>query len=66
MSLKFNFIQFFHGLIRVYSPWQGQTAPRGQNFDVNRKVLSLYPFVVSFKEISLKFDFLHFIHFFHD
>ena len=33
---------------------QGQTAPRWQNFDVNRKAFSLYPFVTSFKEISLK------------
>ena len=39
---------------------QGQTAPRGQNLDVNRKALSLYPFVASFKEISLKSDFIHF------
>ena len=38
------------------APGQGQTAPRGQNLDVNRKALSLYPFVVSFKEISLKSD----------
>ena len=30
-----DFIQFFHDLIHVYR--QGQTAPRGQNFDVNRK-----------------------------
>ena len=29
---------------------QGQTAPRGQNFDGNRKALSLYPFVASFKK----------------
>ena len=36
---------------------QGQTAPRGQNFDVNRKALSLYPIVASFKETSLKSDF---------
>ena len=42
------------------APGQGQTAPRGQNFDVNRKTLSLYPFVVSFKEISLKSDFMQF------
>ena len=42
------------------APGQGQTAPRGQNFDVNRKALSLYPFVASFKEISLKCDFIHF------
>ena len=47
------------------SPGQGQTALRGQNFDVNRKALSLYPFVTSFKEISLKSDFILFV-FFHD
>ena len=41
---------------------QGQTALRGQNFDVNRKALSLYPFVASFKEISFKSDFIHFFH----
>ena len=28
------------------APGQGQTAQRGQNFDVNRKALSLYPFDV--------------------
>ena len=44
------------------APEQGQKAPRGQNFDVNRKALSLYPFVASFKEISLKSDFIHFFH----
>ena len=33
-------------------------APRGQNFDVNRKALSLYLSVASFKEISLKSDFI--------
>ena len=41
---------------------QGQTAPRGQNFDVNRKALSPYPFIASLKEISLKSDFIHFFH----
>ena len=46
------------------APGQGQTAPRGQNLDVNRKTLTLYPFVASFKEISLKSDFIQF--FFHD
>ena len=44
------------------APGQGQTDPRGQNLDVNRKALSLYPFVASFKEISLKSDFIHFFH----
>ena len=38
------------------------TAPRGQNFDVDRKAISLYPFVASFKEISLRSDFTHFFH----
>ena len=46
------------------APGQWQTAPRRQNLDVNRKALSLYPFVASFKEMSLKSDFIHF--FFHD
>ena len=40
------------------APGQWQTAAKGQNFDVNRKALSLYPFVASFKEISLKSDFI--------
>ena len=31
----------------------------GQNPDVNRKALSLCPFVASFKTISLKSDFIH-------
>ena len=44
------------------APGQGQTAPRGQNFDVNRKALSNYPFIASFKETDLKFDFIHFFH----
>ena len=46
------------------APGQGQTVSRGQNFYVNRKALSLYQFVASFKEISLKSDFIHL--FFHD
>ena len=44
------------------APGQGQKVPRGQNFDVNSKALSLYPFVASFKGISLKSDFIHFFH----
>ena len=42
---------------------QGQRAPREQNLDVSRKALLLYPFVASFKEISLKSDFIHFFFF---
>ena len=54
---------FFMMLYMNIAPRQGQTAPRGQNIDVNRKALSLYPFVASFKEISLKSDFTHFFFF---
>ena len=43
-------------------PGQGQTAPRGQSFDINRNVLSLHSFVASFKKISLKSDFIHFLY----
>ena len=63
MSLKSDFIRFFFMILDMYIvPGMGQTAPRGQNFDVNKKALSLYQFVVSFKEISLKFDFTQFFH----
>ena len=61
ISLKSDFIQFFFMILYMYiAPGQRQTAPRGQNFEVNRKALSLYPFVTSFKEISLKSDFIQF------
>ena len=40
-------------------PGQGQTTPWGQNFDDNRKAFSLCPYVVSFKMISSKSDFIH-------
>ena len=39
---------------------RGQTAPRGQSFDVNRYVLSLHSFVASLKKTSLKSDFIQF------
>ena len=61
ISLKSDFIQkCFHDFIHVYSPGQGQTAPRGQSFDVNRNVLSLHSFVASLKKMSLKSDFIQF------
>ena len=53
--ILYNFV--FHDLIHV-APAQGQRDPRGPNFGVNRKALSLFPFVASFKEISLKSDFI--------
>ena len=60
MSLKSDFTHFFYDLKHVYSSGQGQTAPGGQTFDVNRKALTLYPFVASFKNISFKSDFIQF------
>ena len=51
-------------LCMYIAPEQGQTAHRGQRFDVNRNVLSLHSFVASFKQMSLKSDFIHL--FFHD
>ena len=45
-------------LYMYIAPGQGQTVPKGQNFYVKRKALSLYPFVSSFKEISLMSDFI--------
>ena len=50
----------FHDLINVYSRRSGADNPRGQNFDVNRNLLSLQSFATSFKKISLKSDFIHF------
>ena len=41
------------------APGQGQTTLCGQNSDVNRKALSLFPFVASFKMIASKSDFIH-------
>ena len=41
------------------APGQGHTTPWGQTFDVNRKPLSLCPFIASFKQISLNSDFIH-------
>ena len=38
----------------------GANNPWGQNFDVNRNLLSLRSFATSFKKISLKSDFIHF------
>ena len=49
----------FHDLINVYSRRSGADNPRGQNFDVNRNLLSLKSFATSFKKISLKSNFIH-------
>ena len=59
-KVRFYIHFFFHVSPYVYSPGQGQTILLGQNFDVNRKALSLCLYVASFKMISSKFDFIHF------
>ena len=49
-------------LYMYIAPGQGQTAHRGQSFNVNRNVLSLHSFVTSFKKTSLKSDCIQFFH----
>ena len=46
---------YLNAFIHVYSPRAGADNPLGTNFDVNRKPLSLCPFVASFKTISTRF-----------
>ena len=55
------YTNFFMILYMYIVPGQGQTAPRGQSFDVNRNVLSFHSFVASFKTMSLKSNFMHFL-----
>ena len=48
---------------------QELTITWGRNFDINRNILSLRSFVASFKNVSLKSDFMYvffFFFFFHD
>ena len=42
------FYTYFFMLLYIYIAGQGQTTLWGQNFDVNRNILSLWSFVVSF------------------
>ena len=55
-------------ILYIFFMRQRQTTSRVQNFDVNGKALSLYLYpiylVASFKEISLKSDFIHFFSWF--
>ena len=51
-------------LYMYIAPGQGQKTPWGQTFDVNRKTLSLRPFVASFKQISLNSDLYTFLNVF--
>ena len=48
-------------IIYMYiAPEKEQTTPRVESFHVNRNVLSLHLFVASFKQMSLKSDFIQF------
>ena len=61
------FYTYFWIILHMYiALGQGQTNIWGQNFYVNRKALSFWLFVASFKKITLKSDFIHifFFHFF--
>ena len=50
---------YFNAFIHVYSPRARADNPLGTNVNVNRKPLSLCPFVASFKMITSKSDFIH-------
>ena len=50
---------FLNNFIHEYSPGARADNPWGHNFDVNRKALSFWPFIASFKKITLKSDFIH-------
>ena len=66
ISFNSDFITFFHVFQHVYiTPGQGQTSLCGQNSDVNRKALSLCPFVAGLKKIPLKSDFIHIFAYFY-
>ena len=58
------YTQFLIILYMYIAPGQGQIKPWGQNFDVNRKLLPLRPFVASFKNISLNSNLYTFLMFF--
>ena len=45
---------YFNAFTHVYSHRAGADNPLGTNIDVNRKPLSLCPFVASFKTISFE------------
>ena len=52
ITLKSDFIHIFLMILYMYiAPGQGRTTHWGQNFDVNRKAVSLCAFVVSLKNL---------------
>ena len=61
ISLVWFYAIFFMILYMYIAPGQGQTAPRGQSFNVNRNILSFHSFDASFKKMPLKSDFIQFV-----
>ena len=62
ICLKSDFMHFFFMILYMYiAPGQGQPAPRGQSFNVNRNVLSFHSFDASFQKMPLKSDFIQFV-----
>ena len=52
------FYAIFFMILNMYiAPGQGQTAPRGQSFNVNRNVLSFHSFDVSFQKNAFEVGF---------
>ena len=49
-------------IMMIYSRRSVADNPRGQNFEVNRNLLSLQSLATNFKKISLKSDFIQFFH----
>ena len=56
---------YFNAFIHVYSPRAGADNPLGTNVGVNRKPLSLCPFVAGLKKIALKSNFIYIFFLFH-
>ena len=52
----------FRDLINVYSRKSGADNPGGQNFDVNRNLLSLWSFATSFKRTFCSLILYNFFH----
>ena len=59
MSLKSDFIHFFHDLIHVYSPGAGADSPQGTKVGCQQTGII---FLTICCEISLKSDFIQFFH----
>ena len=52
------FYAIFFMILNTYiAPGQGQTAPRGQSFNVNRNVLSFHSFDASFQKNAFEVGF---------